>query len=102
MSSYLITGASRGIGYGFIQVLAANPANTVIGLVRDKVATQKKLAADGLTNVHVVAGDLTDAASLKKAAAETQKILGDKGLDVLVNNAAYISTATAMTGLNDE
>ncbi|PNP85012.1 hypothetical protein FNYG_01537 [Fusarium nygamai] len=43
MPSYLVTGASRGLGFGFIQVLSSNPENTVVGLVRNKAATDKKL-----------------------------------------------------------
>ncbi|KAI1061142.1 hypothetical protein LB506_011539 [Fusarium annulatum] len=46
MPSYLITGVSRGLGFGFVQVLSSNPDNTVIGLARNKAATEKKLAEE--------------------------------------------------------
>ncbi|CAG7972819.1 unnamed protein product [Penicillium salamii] len=54
MSSYLVTGASRGLGFDFIRQLAQNPTNTVIGLVRDKAAAEKKVLEEGLSNVHIV------------------------------------------------
>jgi NAD(P)-dependent dehydrogenase (short-subunit alcohol dehydrogenase family) len=94
MPSYLITGASRGLGYGFLQSLSRDPSNTIIGLVRNISATRAKLSADGLTNVHLVEADITDSAALARAAKEAEKFLGGKGLDVLVNNAAWISTET--------
>lgn len=42
-------------------------------------------------NVHIVHADLTSHASLKQAAAETAAIVGDRGVDYLIANAAYIS-----------
>ena len=104
MPSYLITGASRGLGYGFIQVLSQNPSNTIIALVRSAPDMLKKLATDGLGNVHVVTADITDADALADAARKTDAILaekGGKGLDVLINNGAYISQSTAWSTLAD-
>ncbi|KAF4334733.1 protoporphyrinogen oxidase [Fusarium beomiforme] len=67
MPSYLVTGASRGLGFGFVQVLSSNPKNTVIGLVRNKAATEKKLAKglDSPSNVHIFEADITDYHALK-------------------------------------
>ncbi|KKP02342.1 hypothetical protein THAR02_05542 [Trichoderma harzianum] len=87
MPSYLVTGASRGLGYGMIKVLASDPLNKVIGLVRDATATRARLSADNISNVHIVAADITDDKALKEAAEETKRFLGDAGLDVLINNA---------------
>ncbi|KPM42974.1 hypothetical protein AK830_g3545 [Neonectria ditissima] len=101
MPSYIVTGASRGLGYAFLKVLALDPANTVVGLVRNVEAASRRLAADGVTNVHVFPGDITDEASLKLAAEETGRIVGCKGLDVLINNAAYISETSALKSLQD-
>lgn len=92
MSSYLITGASRGIGYEFVRNLSADPANVVVGLVRDKEATDKKVAAElGRSNIHIIQGDVTDYNSLKVAAEETAKITGG-GLDYLIANGARVAT----------
>jgi NAD(P)-dependent dehydrogenase (short-subunit alcohol dehydrogenase family) len=109
MPSYVITGASRGIGvrlvpipsplslqhanldeqYAFLQHLSSQPSNTIIGIVRDKASTDEKIAAEGvLKNVHILEADVTDIDALRKAAEETAKLTGG-GLDVLINNAAY-------------
>lgn len=61
MPSCLVTGASRGIGFEFLRQLSADPANTVIALVRDKAATQKKVDDElARANVHVLQADITD------------------------------------------
>ncbi|KAJ9132552.1 NAD(P)-binding protein [Pleurostoma richardsiae] len=101
MPSYLVTGAGRGLGYAILKVLAAEPSNTVIGLVRNRKATQERLAADGVTNAHILTSDITDEQGLRLAAEEAGKILRDRGLDVLINNAAYVSDLTALKSLQD-
>ncbi|KAF1828687.1 hypothetical protein BDW02DRAFT_603213 [Decorospora gaudefroyi] len=90
MSSYLITGASRGIGFGFLEHLSATPTNTVIGLVRDTATTETKIRAWNRSNVHLVAGDLSDYDSLKRAVDATSNITGGK-LDYLIANAALLA-----------
>ncbi|XXH01302.1 hypothetical protein Hte_007658 [Hypoxylon texense] len=91
MSSYVVSGASRGIGFEFLRQLSADPAAIVIGLVRDKASTEKKVAAEiGRSNIHILHGDLVDYESLKKAAEDTSKITGGK-LDYLIANAAFLT-----------
>lgn len=92
MPSYAVTGASRGLGYAWVKFLASDPNNTVIGIVRDKPTADAALAADGITNVHIVTGDITDFKALETAAAAVSAITGGS-LDVLINNAALVSTA---------
>ncbi|PON20608.1 hypothetical protein TGAM01_v210566 [Trichoderma gamsii] len=96
MPSYVVTGASRGLGYALVKVLASNPLNTVIGLVRDATATRARLDADGVLNVHVVVADICDDTALRKAAEETKRLLGGAGLDVLINNAAEHDAQTVL------
>ncbi|OGE54077.1 hypothetical protein PENARI_c006G05265 [Penicillium arizonense] len=90
MPSYLITGASRGLGFEFVRHLAQDPKNTVIGLVRNKAAADVKAKEEGLDNVHMVEAQYTDLSSLKKA-AEVVKDITAGGLDYLINNAAIVS-----------
>ena len=46
--------------------MSKDPANTVIGLVRDKAATDAKVTKElSRDNVHIIAGDITDYDSLK-------------------------------------
>lgn len=65
----------------------------MVGLVRDKVATEKKATADWgeRSNVHFLYGDLTNYTSLKQAVAKTGKIVGDRGIDYLIANGAFPS-----------
>ncbi|RAQ75231.1 short chain dehydrogenase (AtsC) [Aspergillus flavus] len=93
MSSYAITGASRGIGWAFLTNLSSNPANTVIALVRNKAGTEERIAKElaGRTNVHVVHADLDNYKTLQFAADETARITGG-GLDYLIANAAFVET----------
>ncbi|PWY78361.1 hypothetical protein BO70DRAFT_380595 [Aspergillus heteromorphus CBS 117.55] len=92
MPSYVVTGASRGIGWEFLRQLSSNPNNTVIGLVRDKSATQTRVLEElrGPSNIYILQGDLTDYVSLKNAAADTAQITGG-GLDYLIANAGLVS-----------
>lgn len=73
--------------------ISEDPNNLVVGIVRDKAGTEKKVAAElgDRSNVHILHGDLTDYASLKQAAAETAEIVGERGIDYLVANGAYPS-----------
>ncbi|KEF61296.1 uncharacterized protein A1O9_02861 [Exophiala aquamarina CBS 119918] len=100
MASYLITGANRGLGYGFIQVLARDSSNTVIGLVRDKTAADKQLAADGIKNVTFIQAAIADRKSLVAARDEVLKITGGR-LDYLINNAAFIAETTQAGALDE-
>ncbi|KAK3062976.1 hypothetical protein LTS18_003004 [Coniosporium uncinatum] len=90
MLSYVVTGASRGLGYEFVRTLAQDRFNIVVDLVRDKTATDIRLSKDGISNVTIIQADITDFAAPQKAAAETSKLTGGN-LDFLINNAASLS-----------
>ena len=64
----------------------------VVGLVRDKDATEKKVAAElsDRANIHMLHADLTKYASLKQAAADTAEIVGERGIDYLVANGGLV------------
>ncbi|OIW26876.1 NAD(P)-binding protein [Coniochaeta ligniaria NRRL 30616] len=94
MPSYLITGVSRGIGYEFLRQYSSDPNNTVIGLVRDKPATDKKVAEDpdlkGRSNIHILEADVAKYNDLQNAAAHTANITGGS-LDYIIANAAFLT-----------
>ena len=79
--------------------LSSNPSNTVIGLVRNKPATDKRATVElsDRKNVYFLQGDITDVASLKAAAAETSKITGG-ALDYLIGNGAFLTFDDAFDG----
>ncbi|KAK3995686.1 hypothetical protein QBC44DRAFT_320120 [Cladorrhinum sp. PSN332] len=98
MSSVLITGTSRSIGYEFLRQYSATPENIVLGIVRNKTATAEKIASDpelsNRANIHLLEADLTNYAALKAASIEASAITGGK-LDILIANAAVVSSFDA-------
>ncbi|KDN70808.1 putative short chain oxidoreductase [Colletotrichum sublineola] len=100
MASFLITGASRGFGLALTRELVSRPASEVghhycHGARR--LPDLNKIAKRPSGRVVVVKLDVTDDASVKKAAAEVEAKLGAKGLDVLINNAGVCQYAPDST-----
>lgn len=104
MASYLITGSSRGIGYGLIRMLASKPASqvgTVIASARSASPNSelKELIAANQGRVHFVSMDTASSPeSIETSAKEVEKILGSKGLDVLINNVGIHGTHGMLDG----
>ncbi|SPO03145.1 related to protoporphyrinogen oxidase [Cephalotrichum gorgonifer] len=101
MSVYVITGVSKGIGFEFVRQISEDPKNLVVGIVRDKDTTEAKVATElsGRSNIHIVHGDLTSYASLKQAAANTANIVGERGVDYLIANGAFMSKFDAFDSI---
>ena len=103
MSSFLVTGASRGLGYEWIkQLLIRDSQNIVFALVRNKTATEDRLRKDNIAgNVHVLEADVTDLSALRAAVAQVSSIT--KGtLDYLIHNAALVSTRSGFSTVLDQ
>ncbi|KAJ6588664.1 hypothetical protein B0H19DRAFT_1057809 [Mycena capillaripes] len=94
MSSYVVTGASRGIGLEFVTQLSVKSENKVFAIVRKK-ATATSLHKLLRNNITIFEADVTDANALKLAAAEVAKATNNK-LDYLINNAGG-STSPGLT-----
>jgi len=94
MPSYVVTGASRGLGLEFLRQIASNPANIAIGLVRNVAETEAKISGWKGSNIHIIRGDLDDYQSLQQAVEATAAITSGK-LDYLIANAAYVSPWSA-------
>ena len=89
----LITGANKGIGLETARQLGKKDITVLIGardLSKGKVATSE-LAKDGI-DAHFVEIDVSDPASVTKAAAQVTKEFGR--LDILVNNAGVMKDDT--------
>ncbi|KAH8919120.1 NAD(P)-binding protein [Atractiella rhizophila] len=86
---YVITGASRGIGFEFVAQASSIATNKIFALCRnpDKADKLAALAKDR-KNVTVLKGDVDDKASIISARESVEKILGERGVDILINNAA--------------
>ncbi|KAG8164530.1 hypothetical protein KVR01_006448 [Diaporthe batatas] len=101
MPSYVINGASGGIGFEFLRQLSLNPANTVIGLVRNVEKVESKVKAEiNRSNVHIVHGDLDSYEVLKEASITTAKITGGS-LDYLIANGARMPQESAFVGFGE-
>lgn len=83
MKTWLITGASRGLGRE-IALHALNAGHTVIATARSRADLAGLQAAPAGT-LHLVELDITDQASIDRAVAQAAACAG--AIDVLVNNA---------------
>ncbi|KAK8025038.1 hypothetical protein PG990_002861 [Apiospora arundinis] len=100
MPSYVITGVSRGLGFEFLRQISSSPDNTVVGIVRDKAGTEKRVAEEleGRSNITILQADMAVYDQLKKAAEDATSILGGK-LDYLIANAGYVSLFDGFHGI---
>lgn len=91
MSSYLITGSSRGIGLELAKQLASSPeVSTIFAAARKESPALKELIQTSHGRVALVQLETTDSASIKQAVLDAEKSLAGKGLDVLINNAGVM------------
>lgn len=91
MASYLVTGASRGIGLELIKQLLELPASQVgrvFAVTRsDSSAPLRDLVKRIPDRAFHVIASVDDTESVQRAAREVKAKLGAQGLDILVNNA---------------
>lgn len=92
-STYLITGANRGIGLEFAKQLRAR-GDTVIATCREV----EKAAELKATGAEVLALDVASEASI----AQFTKGLNERGIDVLINNAGVSSTSKSLADCTQE
>lgn len=85
--------ASRGLGLEFVRQLTDNPHNIVIASCRnpDTADALQALRAGRSDRLFVVILDVSKQESIVDAALEAGALLGERGLDVLFNNAAIVS-----------
>ena len=100
MASYLITGASRGIGLELTTQLLSLPAtqvSAVFALTRaEPPAPLQSLLRQHPNRAFHVLASVDDADSLQRAVNQVEARLGG-GLDILVNNAAVQAAAPGGT-----
>lgn len=90
MASFLITGANRGLGLAFTKYLVsltASQVSIIFAAARSESAALKEVIASSGGRVVYIKLEITNEENVKEAVRQVEKILGDKGLDVLINNA---------------
>ncbi|CAJ0933110.1 unnamed protein product, partial [Mesorhabditis belari] len=86
-STVLITGANRGIGLGLVKEYLK------VGAIKHIFATTRNPdKAEDLTQIqdnrlHVLRMDVQDDSSIKEAFDQVNRVIGDEGLNLLINNA---------------
>lgn len=93
MASYLVTGSTRGIGFELVRQLSEKPlseVSTIIATSRSVNAALQDLADRHPNRVVLVHLDVAIPETIQRAAHTIEDILGDKGLDVLINNAGIV------------
>ncbi|KAH8807851.1 hypothetical protein F5884DRAFT_881366 [Xylogone sp. PMI_703] len=112
MSSYLITGTSRGLGLELVRSLVSLPASTVgkiFATARSSSPTPPlaEIIENSSGRVHFIELDVSNEFSIIAAATEVEKQLGPKqGLDVIINNAGIqsqpaLASATKISDLEE-
>ncbi|KAI9068437.1 NAD-P-binding protein [Trametes sanguinea] len=88
-TTWLVTGASRGIGLELVKQILATPTNKVVATCRNPEGahglTELQDSAPG--RLDVLRLDLDDFDAVRASAPQLDAILGETGLDYLVNNA---------------
>ncbi|PWA19939.1 hypothetical protein CCH79_00016584, partial [Gambusia affinis] len=100
--SVLITGSSRGIGLQLVKELAnsSNRPATIIATARNPAAsTALQELSKTHSGLHIVTFDVSSEESISSASEQVRSIVGNSGLNCLINNAAIgfstnISTVT--------
>ncbi|KZT67524.1 NAD(P)-binding protein [Daedalea quercina L-15889] len=91
MHTYLVVGASRGIGLGFVEELLKDPDNHVLATARAPARSpglQALTASYPSSRLSILELDITDTTSVSLAASRAAASLGDGvGLDCLIHNA---------------
>ncbi|EJU02749.1 NADP-binding protein [Dacryopinax primogenitus] len=88
MPSYVIAGASRGIGLEFVKQLLAK-GDVVIAIARTPEKSTGLQELKGEKNLHILQGDISKPEDMRACADATARITGGS-VDVLINNAAYL------------
>jgi len=97
MSSYLITGAGRGLGLELVRQLSQRSpreVSAVFATIRGPPSEAlQELVAEAQGRIIVMHMVVTDKDSIAAAVGQVRERLGGRGLDVLINNTAIMETS---------
>ena len=94
--TYIITGANRGIGKGFVEQLLQRPAATVIATARDpaKAASLNDLKKGEGSKLIIVKLDSQVETDAREAVAQLQEKHGITSIDVVIANAGIAHSSS--------
>ncbi|XP_043250371.1 C-factor [Colletes gigas] len=105
MESILITGCNRGLGLGLVKHLTKlpQPPRNIFATCRDANKARELTAlAEKSTNIHIIEIDLVDTKNYDKIVETVSKKVGNKGLNVLFNNAGVSSKFTRLNFVKEQ
>ncbi|KAJ6635796.1 C-factor [Pseudolycoriella hygida] len=105
MTRVLITGANRGLGLEFVRqyLKQDNPPEIIIATCRDPdKATELRELAESSSSVHIFKLDTTDFDGLPNFVNKVDELVGDNGLDILINNAGAYLKVSLLEGSSDD
>ncbi|OSD04963.1 NAD-P-binding protein [Trametes coccinea BRFM310] len=102
-TTWLVTGASRGIGLELVRQLLSSSEHIVVAACRnpEKATVLKDFKDSSKGRLHIVRLDVSDFDSIRASVKHLESALGELGLDYLINNAGILTQDTAFT-LNPE
>ncbi|CAH2074696.1 unnamed protein product, partial [Iphiclides podalirius] len=102
MKTVLITGANRGLGLGMVNYLTKQKkAEKIFATCRNASEDLTKLSEEH-TNLHILHLDVKDLKSFGDFATQIHQLLGNQGLNVLVNNAGVSTKFTKLSLVKEE
>ncbi|EIW54618.1 dehydrogenase [Trametes versicolor FP-101664 SS1] len=98
-TTWLVTGANRGIGLEIVRQLLAVPTNLVVAACRapEKATALAELQSSAKGALHLVQLDVSDFDNIRALPAQLEPILGSTGLDYLISNAGIAIVDSAFT-----
>ncbi|XP_074643255.1 C-signal-like isoform X2 [Tubulanus polymorphus] len=91
--SILVTGSSQGIGLELVKQLSnqkPGPAFIFATCRQPDKASDLKCIASKNENVHIIQCDITVQSSIERCVNDVTRLVGDSGLNVLINNAGVL------------
>lgn len=88
-SNVLVTGCNRGIGLELVKRLVAEGCKNIFACSRSMSPELEELTK--LDPVHHISLEITNAGAVEAAFTQVEGVLGDEGLNILINNAAVVS-----------
>ncbi|XP_022125290.2 C-factor [Pieris rapae] len=96
MKSVLVTGANRGLGLGMVKFLLKNDKVENVFATCRNVSEELKSFSHEHKKLHILTLDVTNYEKLDDVAMQIKKVVGDRGLNVLINNAGVTTRFTKL------